>query len=352
MTRAQPLLWTIALLATIAALALAKGAGFAIDYTSLLPFSCMTGLLAAVFAVYKWIRPVPLIASILGMQTAVLWALPMIGMAALAGLGLRAALIDDLLIKADASLGLDVRSTVEWIADWPVALSVLSFVYQASVPLAVVSPIALCLSSRNETAWKVSACLVGSGLVCSVIAAFLPAIGAFPALNVPPETLARLPAGAGTYHLTTFEALHGGKVRQIDISMLNGVVTFPSFHAAMAMAIAHSGIYLKRLRSVAMILATLVMISTVPIGGHYYVDVLGGIAIYLAFAGLIGDGTEKRWQSPFGETRLLVPAAENVPGAPEDLVPSAARLASSDGSQTGRLQELPQNGLLSFGRPG
>lgn len=292
---AQIWLWTITGLATTGAIGMSAYSGLSIDYASLLPFAGIFLLLLLGMGMYTRIRPVPAFGILFGTLAATLWSLLMIGFTALAGLGTKAGFIDGLLIKADAAMGFDVPATINWLSNWPTALRLLSLAYQASVPLAIASIVVLCVSSRSQLSWHVSACLCGSGLVCAVTSAFLPAIGAFPALNILPETLAWLPPGSGVYHLSTLEAFRGGHVRQINTSMLNGVVTFPSFHTSMAMTLVHTGLLLRPLRIPLFVLATLVMLSTVPIGGHYYIDIFSSIVLYVFLFSLTVDRAARRW---------------------------------------------------------
>ena len=64
--------------------------------------------------------------------------------------------------------------------------------------------------------------------------------------------------------------------------MLVGYVTFPSFHAAAACLFAWSAWQVRWLRWPGFALNLLMAISTIPAGGHYLVDVFGGVAVALA----------------------------------------------------------------------
>jgi uncharacterized membrane protein len=98
----------------------------------------------------------------------------------------------------------------------------------------------LAITGRYDRLWRFCLCLTGSGLACALLACLMPAIGPFTALGLPRSTLELLPTGAGTYHLEAFEAYRTASVRTIDVTQLEGVVTFPSFHMAMALAIAYA----------------------------------------------------------------------------------------------------------------
>lgn len=76
--------------------------------------------------------------------------------------------------------------------------------------------------------------------------------------------------------------LRDGRLAAIDLAHMEGIVTFPSFHAAMAVLFvwgswtATASWYL---RLPILGLNALLWAAAVPIGGHYVVDLLGGTAI-------------------------------------------------------------------------
>ena len=215
----------------------------------------------------------------------------MVGIIALSALALNVPLIDTVLANGDRFLGFDAYRTVEVLAQFPLLLDVLRVAYEASVPLTIGAIILLCFMAREDDAQWIAASLVSSALLCAIFAAFFPAVGAFPTLGIAQELLTRLPVGSGIYHMGVFEALREGRIMHIEMSMLSGVITFPSFHAVMAMALAHAGFKFTRARLPVYVLATLIMISTIPIGGHYYVDIIAGILVYVFFAIILREKT-------------------------------------------------------------
>jgi hypothetical protein len=73
--------------------------------------------------------------------------------------------------------------------------------------------------------------------------------------------------------------LHSTGRLRLDLSAVTGIVTFPSFHAASAILFAW-GFWTVRWARWPMLALNLAMIAaTPPIGGHYFIDVLAGIAI-------------------------------------------------------------------------
>ena len=68
-------------------------------------------------------------------------------------------------------------------------------------------------------------------------------------------------------------------LRHLEVLGLSGIVTFPSFHAASAVLYAWALWAVRWMRPVAL-LANGAMLAATPLnGGHYFVDVIAGMAI-------------------------------------------------------------------------
>jgi membrane-associated phospholipid phosphatase len=280
----KTLAWATAVTATACALGMTAATGLRIEPSHGLMWTAGIGLLVAIQAFYTRYRPEPLIADLIGTLAVNLCASCMIGVVALAGLAVNAPLVDGALIRADAMLGLDARAMVETVSHWTVLHGPLAFAYQFSVVLLVFAPSILVVLRRAEAAWRFCAMIGLSGLACALLSIPFPAIGAFPGLQIPDDVVTRLLEGAGLYHIPTFDAFRSGLATVIRLSELNGVITFPSFHAAFACATAHAFLPVRPLRLPVVVWTVVVMASTMVIGGHYFVDVLAGLALFAAVA--------------------------------------------------------------------
>ena len=186
----------------------------------------------------------------------------MAGIAALAGLRRGAPLVDGELASMDAWLGLGTQGVVAWTASHPVAGQVLQVAYLSTVPLLFLTALLLACSGRRVVMW--GPCL-----------AFY---------RMSPSVLAGLPDGAGLFHMHTLEAFRSGSQATIQASDMEGVVVFPSLHAAMACMITYAFREMRRLRTVCWAWCALMFASTIPIGGHYVIDLVAGAAVWAAFA--------------------------------------------------------------------
>jgi len=67
--------------------------------------------------------------------------------------------------------------------------------------------------------------------------------------------------------------------RLINAAAFKGIVTFPSYHTAMAVMATWAGWSLKPLRYPVLALNALMVVSCIVVGAHYLVDLLAGGAI-------------------------------------------------------------------------
>lgn len=256
-------------------------AGCRVEATTFLPAAGVLALLLGLHFVYATMRPSPVLATLLGTLALTMWSLGVVGILALAGLALGRPLIDPILARADAALGLDARVASEWLTGRGWFTELLVAAYMSSIPLVFATLAGLALARRHDEAWRYGLCIGAAALVCAGFAVVAPAIGAFATLGASEEVLARLPYG-GTYHLAVFRAFYEGGARTIDVARLEGVITFPSFHTAMALLTVHAWRALAALRAVGIAYGALVLVSTIPIGGHYFVDVAAGALLCAA----------------------------------------------------------------------
>lgn len=78
----------------------------------------------------------------------------------------------------------------------------------------------------------------------------------------------------------TIAGLRDGSLHALDFTHFDGIITFPSFHAAMAILFVWGAWPGARLwRAPLLAINILMWVSAVPIGGHYGVDLIGGTLV-------------------------------------------------------------------------
>jgi membrane-associated phospholipid phosphatase len=95
--------------------------------------------------------------------------------------------------------------------------------------------------------------------------------------------------------------LRSGPAAVLDFRKMEGLVTFPSFHTVLAIITAYAFRGFRLLALPALVLNGAVIVSTLPEGGHYLVDVLAGALIAAAGIALV------RWERSGWATSPLWP---------------------------------------------
>lgn len=140
--------------------------------------------------------------------------------------------------------------------------------------------IALCAGAQFRQVWQFV--LSWNIALCIAIAifAFCPALGPYTHFGIPSiEIPGNLDA------MTWNEAIIGlrtGTLHFIQLNTLDGLVTFPSFHAAAAVLLGYAFRDVRLLRLPFVALNAVMFASAVPIGGHYVIDLIGGAIVAAA----------------------------------------------------------------------
>lgn len=204
------------------------------------------------------------------------------GVTSIVGQTLDRPFVDAPLNGADLSLGIDLLALNRALVAAPGTASLLGVAYLSSFPL--IGLTALLLAWRRDKARLQELCAVFCLTMLAATAASVawPAVGPFRHLAFPADFTADLPPGSGTYHLVILFHLREAERFSIDPLQLSGVVTFPSFHVMMALLTAAA--WRDRPRWFAAMVAwqAVVIVSTLPIGGHYLVDLPAGASCWFA----------------------------------------------------------------------
>ena len=203
------------------------------------------------------------------------------------GTSLSLPLLDAQFARADAALGFDWLATLELANAWPLLGKLLRAAYATSMPQVLFVFLMLATTRQLSRLADFLALFTATSLATIVAASLLPAAGAFVHFDPPAALRGVVGADAGIWHLKHFEALRSGAMRAIDPGTIEGLVTFPSFHAALAVITVWALWRTRWLALPALCLNALVIVSTVPVGGHYFVDVLAGIGIGAAAIGAL-----------------------------------------------------------------
>jgi membrane-associated phospholipid phosphatase len=180
----------------------------------------------------------------------------------------------------DKALGFDWPALFDFITSRPLPFTALraayvSFTLQASLAV-------LALAFFRQLLWLRVFVLsfILTALVTIAVAAVLPGVGAWEFHAMPSGPDSTIPIAQSS--LPVFHALRDGTLRQLVAVGAEGIITFPSLHAAVGLILMAALWPVAGLRWIG-IAVNAVMIAATPIDGmHYLVDVIAGLMIAVA----------------------------------------------------------------------
>jgi membrane-associated phospholipid phosphatase len=183
-------------------------------------------------------------------------------------------LLDSEFAAIDANMGFDWAAFLSWINMHPNIGWALTWAYRSTMPQILFLLLLLGFTQRKERLAEFLSLYTITMLMIVTLAGFLPAEGAYAYHSPATETYGNLNPMAGMWHHEQYIDLRNGALRIIDISKIEGLVTFPSFHTALAIITAYCARDFRVVFLVAIALNLMVIISTLTEGGHYLIDVL------------------------------------------------------------------------------
>lgn len=189
---------------------------------------------------------------------------------------------DRVFYAADTSLGLDWLAYLKVIDERPWLGALFSFAYASFIPQAIVLITVMSFSGEGIRIRAVVLAMMIAGLVTILISGFLPAMAMFVHLGLTPADYPNLNPAAAFVHVADMTGLRSGEPFRLDLMRAEGIITFPSYHAALGMLLL-IGPATNRWVRWPFWLLNVAMIAATPIdGGHYFIDVAAGLAIAVA----------------------------------------------------------------------
>jgi hypothetical protein len=195
--------------------------------------------------------------------------------------------IDPWLDHADHWLGVDVAGLTAWTAQYGWLVAVLNVAYNSLVPQLLLPLVVLPLTADWDRLWEylwhLHVSLIGA-LACL---ALWPTVYVFTYRHFDP-----LVAPALVQHvMAQVWALHAGTFHTVVLQDMQGLISFPSFHAAAALAVTWSLRGQARWMWMPVALLNIGLVSaTVFLGLHYVTDLVG-TGVLLAGSAVI----HQRW---------------------------------------------------------
>lgn len=185
-------------------------------------------------------------------------------------------LADAFLLRADSALGFDWTSFARPFSNW-IWHMFLNAAYGSFRLQGVVVLIFLAVIGDLQRAWQLLTAVIISLLFVILLLPLLPAVGTFLGCGL-------RPAGVMVYdeacrHVAVIHGWKSGAFTTVTDQMYLGLASFPSFHVAGAVILVWGVWQAKILRWLWLAMNILLTIAAIVVGTHYFVDILGGIAL-------------------------------------------------------------------------
>jgi hypothetical protein len=275
--RLDALIWAIVAATAAFVLVVAPATGFTIDWSSFrVPALVVAaGLAGQIF--YERRRHDPRLAGALGCCAQIIAFAAVGAPLSYLAAAVAAPLQDHAFDAADRILGFDwVAMAASVNAHAPVR-AILQLIYVSLMPQAVIAILALALSGRLRSIRVFMLSFVFAALLTIAISALIPAEGAWLYDGLKASVAVQLPDSHTSW--PTFLGLRDGSVRDLVGLGAEGIITFPSLHAALAIILLATFWPLAALRWPGVIINVLMLVATPFHGSHYFVDVLAGVVI-------------------------------------------------------------------------
>ena len=193
-------------------------------------------------------------------------------------------LCDSALGAWDGALGLDWVGYAHFVDTHAWLVPIYRVAYASLIPQTIVIILALGFTGKIDQLRKFILAAILSGTVSVLLAGAFPAIGTFAHFGLKPSDFTHVWQSTGLADLRDFLAVRSGSMTILDLRRMQGIIIFPSYHAALALvagwAFWKSG--LAWLRWPGVLLALVTIVATPVEGGHYFIDVIVGLAIAAA----------------------------------------------------------------------
>lgn len=272
-----------------------------------------------VHAFYRTIRPDEGVATLTFTLATQTWGATVIGGIILVACRWQMPFVDAHLVAIDAAMGINVATWVETVAQMPATIQLLQRVYGLSAYAIIVVPWLLTFVGRCQRARELSFLFVTTLAICGFIGSLFPAAGSLIYLQIPAATNGGVP-GAPTAFMKIVEAYRSGSTTMVSFDRLEGIINFPSFHTCLALMYIWAAKGMPRyIFWPAVAFSGLTLCSIFPFGGHYFVDAIGGMAVFGIAIGMVrwlersaianrinayAGETARQWRSPPSEAAL------------------------------------------------
>ncbi len=282
-----------------AALALVDALGLCLTGLRLDPVALLKTLaIGAVPLALSWFytskRPEPMLAALLESAAFLVLFTLALAISSYIGTSLGLPLQDGLFDRLDKAMGFDFLDHLAFVAARPDFAALLDYAYMSSMMQVVVVVLALAFVGEIARLRAYMALFALTATATIFIATLCPTIGTYAFYDVAD---AMLPAfrdpRAGWDQVKHILALRDGSMREIPLNDIRGLVSFPSFHTALAVVTTWAVLRVRYLNVAVAALNFPLLLATPTNGSHYLCDIIVGAGVAFAALRLV-SGYERR----------------------------------------------------------
>ncbi|MGC2224999.1 MAG: phosphatase PAP2 family protein [Methylocella sp.] len=178
---------------------------------------------------------------------------------------------DGAFAAADHALGLNWLDMYHWLTRHPAIEASAHTVYMSLATEMLILLIALELLGHHDQARAFLRWFMVSLIATIGIGALIPAAGAVVHYH--------LPVASTTGYVAQWADLRNSTLRTINPCDNQGLVIFPSFHAALAVLCVCAARPLRILKIPLLVLNLFIILASPAMGGHYFIDIFAGIIL-------------------------------------------------------------------------
>jgi membrane-associated phospholipid phosphatase len=184
---------------------------------------------------------------------------------------------DDRIIAADGYLHFNWLTAARAVDNAPFLLTLLNAAYATFTGQLIVTAVLLLAAGRVEDLDRYLITFVCASLLAEGASLLTPTLG--PASTVASGAMFDHLSAIGRTTANIVVALRSRTLTVIDARALDGIISFPSLHAAVALLIPYHLRWSKPLCSIAVGINALMFLAAIPCGNHYLLDVLAGLLV-------------------------------------------------------------------------
>jgi hypothetical protein len=235
------------------------------------------GLVALLRYVY-WQRMTPLVPVLEALVGLFLITIPLLSLSYVA-MSFNMPLADEKLAGLDAALGFDWFAFISFVDQRPWLAQTLGYAYISFHYQLLFLPAYFALRGNPTRALAIVFCYTLAVLLCCLVSIWYPALGTYVSYGIDADGLSSIHPRYGYSFLEQFHGVRQQSEFLLVLQKAEGILTFPSAHAAVAALCVWAAWESRLLRFPFLALDIAMATSAVSHGSHYLIDVVAGIGI-------------------------------------------------------------------------